>query len=180
MVLETFELYEINSGYITSGTSFTNNFVFPNLSAGTYYVVADDGGGCTGKSQSCIVKDSTPMDFGFYIINNAGCGIDTGAIYITGLTGVGPYTYLWNNGNTTSSITGLTGGSYSVTITDSQGCTLNKPVNVGIVPNVGIAAIFTTNPSCFSADGTVDVIVTGGTPPILFFRNKRKCRYNLR
>ena len=164
----TFYLYELNSGFITSGTSVENNFIFNNLSAGTYFVVADDGGGCSGKSESCIIKDSVPMDFGFYVINNAGCGVDSGAVYITGLTGVGPYTYLWNNGNTTSSITGLTGGSYSVIVTDSQGCTLNKPVNVGIVPNVGIAAILTTNPSCFSADGMVNVYITGGTPPYYY------------
>lgn len=164
----TYYLYENTSGLITSGTSPTNDFVFNSLSAGTYYVIADDGGGCTGKSESCIVKSSTAMDFGFYVIDNAGCGVDSGAIYITGLTGVGPYTYLWSDGSTNSSISGLTSGGYFVTITDSQGCILTKSTNVNIVPNVGIAAIITTNPSCFSANGTVDVYITGGTPPYYF------------
>jgi len=164
----TYYLYESTSGLITSGTSVTNDFVFNSLSAGTYYVIADDGGGCTGKSESCIIKSSTTMNFGFYVVDNAGCGVDSGAIYISGLTGVGPYTYLWSDGSTNSSITGLTSGGYSVTITDSQGCVLTKSTNVNIVPNVGIAAIITTNPSCFSADGTVDVYITGGTPPYYF------------
>jgi uncharacterized protein (DUF2141 family) len=164
----SFYLYENSTGYVTSGESFTNDFVFNNLSAGTYYVIGDDGGGCTGKSESCIIKSSTTMDFGFYVINNAGCGVDSGAIYITGLTGVGPYTYLWSNGSSTSSISGLTSSGYSVTITDSKGCILTKSTNVGFVPNVGIAAMLTTNPSCFSADGTCDVYVTGGTPPYYF------------
>jgi uncharacterized protein (DUF2141 family) len=164
----TYYLYENILGYVTSGTSSFGYFEFNTLTAGTYYVVADDGGGCTGKSESCIIKSSTTMDFGFYVVDDAGCGVNSGAIYITGLTGVSPYTYLWSNGSTNSSITGLTAGGYSVTITDSKGCTLNKVTNVVNVPNVGIAAILTTNPSCFSADGTVDVYITGGTPPYFY------------
>jgi hypothetical protein len=164
----SFYLFENNSGFVTSGVSPSNDFVFENLSAGTYYVIADDGGGCTGKSESCIIKSSTTMDFGFYVINNAGCGIDSGAIYLTGLTGVSPYTYQWSNGSTNSSITGLTTGGYSVTITDSNNCSITKATNVELVPNVGIAALLVSSPSCFSADGTCDVYVTGGTPPYYF------------
>lgn len=166
--LGSFYLYDYLSNLITSGDSVSNDFVFNSLSAGTYYIVANDGGGCTGKSESCIIKSSTTMDFGFYVIDNAGCGIDSGAIYITGLTGVSPYTYLWNDGSTTSFLTGLTNGGYTVTISDSIGCVITKTTNVNFVPNVGIAGIITTNPSCFSADGTVNVYVTGGTAPYYF------------
>jgi uncharacterized protein (DUF2141 family) len=163
-----FYLYENTLGLITSGIGYSSDFTFTALAPGTYYVVADDGGGCSGKTESCIIKSSTTMDFGFYVVNNAGCGVTSGAIYITGLTGVGPYTYLWSNGNTNSSISGLTDGAYSVTITDSQGCITSKGTDVITIPNVGIAAILTTNPSCFSADGTADVYITGGTPPYYF------------
>ncbi len=47
-----FYLYHNTLGYITSGESFTNTYFFDSLSAGTYYVIANDGGGCTGKSET--------------------------------------------------------------------------------------------------------------------------------
>ena len=96
-----FYLYENTQGYVTSGTSTLDDFVFSNLSAGTYYVLVDDGGGCTGRSESCIIKSSEDFDFGFYIVNDSRCETTaTGKVFITGLTGNPPYTYSWNNGGT--------------------------------------------------------------------------------
>lgn len=165
----TFSLYEFNSGFITSGASFGDSYSFGSLSAGTYYVIADDGGGCTGKSETCIIKDSDPLDFNFYVINNAGCAVNSGAIYITGLTGTPPYTYLWAPyGQTTSSITGLTGGSYNVTITDGSGCVMTKGTTVVTVPHIGLGAFTVVNPSCFKSDGEVTVTITGGTAPFYY------------
>ena len=43
-----FYLYSDTGGYRKSGTSLTNQFIFDTLSADTYYVIGDDGGGCTG------------------------------------------------------------------------------------------------------------------------------------
>lgn len=164
----TFSLYELSSGFITSGQSFDNEFVFDTLSAGTYYVIADDGGGCTGKSETCIIKSSSTLDFGVYVINDAGCAVDSGAIYVTGATGVPPYTYLWSNGQTTPSITGLTPGNYNVIVTDSAGCSTSLGVVVNEVPPIGFGTFTVTNPSCNSSDGTVTLVTTGGTAPFYY------------
>ena len=164
----SFSLYEISSGFITSGQSFNNEFIFDSLSAGTYYVIADDGGGCTGKTESCIVKSSSTLDFGVYVINDAGCAVDSGAIYVTGQTGVPPYTYLWSNGQTTPSITGLTPGNYNIVVTDSAGCSNSLGVVVNEVPPIGLGTFTVTNPSCYSSDGSVTVVTTGGTAPFYY------------
>ena len=163
-----FSLYETNNGFISSGQSFNNLFTFGSLSAGTYYVVADDGGGCTGKSESCIVKSSSTLDFGVYVINDAGCAVDSGAIYVTGQTGVPPYTYLWSNGSTTQSITGLTPGNYNVVVTDSAGCSSSLGVVVDEVPPIGFGTFTITNPSCYTSDGSVTIVTTGGTAPFYY------------
>jgi surface protein len=163
-----FYLYEYSSGYITSGTSFTESYSFNTLSAGTYYVIADDGGGCTGKSETCIIKESTPLEIGLYVVNDAGCAVNSGGIYITGLTGVPPYTYLWSNGETTQSITGLTAGPYNVTVTDGSGCSQSSGVTITKVPPVGLGAFTVVSPSCFASDGEVTITITGGTAPFYY------------
>lgn len=164
----SFSLYG-STGYQTSATSINNTYIFTNLSADTYYVVGDDGGGCTGKSESCIVKSSTTLNFGLYVVNDTPCAstslTNVGKIFVTGLTGVGPYTYLWSNGDTTSSISGLSTGLYSVTITDSTGCVASNTTFVDVVPSPSFAAVYVTPPTCFNNDGELNIIIVGGTPP---------------
>ena len=165
----SFYLYNNSLGYVTSGFSYTNEYIFTNLSPGTYYVIGDDGGGCTGKSETCIVKPSTELDFGFFVVNNSNCGNgNTGKLYVTGLTGNAPYYYLWSNGTIDDYLTGLTSGNYSVTITDSSGCIVNKSVNVNDVPLIGLLSLSTINPDCFIANGSATINITGGAAPYFF------------
>lgn len=166
-----FSLYETTLGFITSGgTTLSGYYEFNSLSPGTYYVIGNDGGGCTGKSETCIIKSSTTLDYGLYIINNPGCGSNLGSIYVTGLTGNPPYTYLWSNLETTSFITGLTdGNSYSVNVTDNTGCQVTKSGYVGKVDSVGLGSFITTAPTCLNSDGEIKVIITGGTGPYYYW-----------
>lgn len=166
--ISEFSLYERTNGYITSGLSTSNSYTFNGLAPGIYYVVGDDGGGCTGKSETCIIKSSTTIDYGFYVVNDAGCAVNSGKIFVTGLTGNPPYTYLWTNGSVMSSISGLTSGTYGVTITDSTTCTVSKSAIVVDVPTVGFGTFMVTPPSCFTSDGEVTIIITGGTAPYYY------------
>lgn len=164
-----FYLYENNSGFIDYVNTQYNYGVFNNLSAGTYYVLVDDGGGCTGVSESCIVKPSEELDYEFFTVNDSGCSlIGDGKIYIINLNGFPPYTYLWSNGQTTSSISGLTEGTYTVTVTDSRGCVKSNESIVITVPKVDIVQVTKTTPDCNQYNGIITVEVTGGTPPYSF------------
>jgi hypothetical protein len=163
-----FYLYDNLNGFISSATTNDNFYTFSNLSASTYYVIANDGGGCTGKSETCIIKSSSTFDYGFYTVNDAGCTTHSGKIYVTGLTGNPPFSYLWSNGKTDSFITGLTGGDYSVTITDNTGCIISKSVNLVSVIPVSIGSLFATSPTCFSSNGEVTAVILNGTPPYYY------------
>ena len=167
-LLPSFYLYETTYGFETQIQTLNGNAIFTNLEAGTYYVIAEDGAGCTGKSESCIIKSSTTLDFGFYVINDSNCGINTGSIYITGITGSPPYSYLWSNGENTNYISGLTEGVYSVIITDSNGCTITKSTTIFSVPSLSVTNLIGTPPSCFSGDGEITVYVSGGTAPYYY------------
>jgi len=164
-----FYLYDTTIGYITSATSLNNFYVFDNLGAGTYYVVGDDGGGCTGKSETCIIMNSNELSVGLFIVNASSCAPNTGAIYVTGVTGTPPYTYSWSpGGQTTNSITGLTVGNYILTVTDSEGCIQSSGITITAKPPVGLVDISFVNPTCFASDGEVSLIVSGGTAPFQY------------
>lgn len=165
-----YQVYETTLGYVGSGQTTTSTNTFSPLSAGTYYILGDDGGGCTGTSASFVVLSSNTLDYGFYVVNDASCVTGTGAgkLFVTGETGTPPYTYLWSNGETTSSITGLTSGSYGVTVVDSDGCSLSKTVDVDYVLPIEVTSVNTTPPSCFSNDGEVTLFVNNGTAPYYY------------
>ena len=164
----TFSLYNNTTGFVSSGESSSNTFEFTTIPYGTYYVIADDGGGCTGKSETCIIKNSTTIDYGFYIVNDAGCAVNSGKMFISGLTGNPPYTYLWSDGSIGDSISNLSTGVYSVTVTDNTGCSVSKSGFVGKIDPVGFGVAYLTQPTCFSSDGEVTITITGGTPPFYY------------
>jgi hypothetical protein len=164
-----FSLYNINNNYLASATTNTNEAVFGSLSAGTYYLGVTDLGGCTAFTQTFIIEGSEPLDFGLYVVPNSSCGgAPIGKIFVTGQTGQSPYSYLWNNGQTGSTITGLTSGNYSVAVTDAFGCTLSKEGTITNVNPVGLGLFTSTAPTCLQSNGVINMTITGGTEPFYY------------
>jgi len=98
---------------------------------------------------------------------NAGCfGAKNGSIYIT-LTGCTAQSYLWNTGQTSQNLIGIGAGTYAVTVTDTNGSTTVKSGIVVTEPTVINITESTTNVSCTS-NGTIQLTVTGGTPPYTY------------
>jgi hypothetical protein len=167
----TYFLYQSGGTFISSAITDTSEVVFTSLSAGTYYMTIEDLGGCSGRSQNFLVGTSTPADFGLYVVPNSGCGgpIPNGKIYVTGQTGSPPLSYVWaDNISDTDFATGLTAGSYSVTMTDGYGCQVTKIGTVTTIEPVGFGSFTVTNPTCFASDGSITLTITGGTAPFYY------------
>ena len=165
----SYYLYDGLNNFVVSGDSSTGYFTFYGLSADTYNVDVFDYGGCSGNTGTCIIKSSTDIDYGFYVIGNSNCAAgNTGTIYVTGLTGNPPFTYVWSTGAITTSISGLTSGTYSLTITDATGCSKTLPATISTVPTLGIVNFVNVSPTCFQNDGSVTVNISGGTPPYYY------------
>ncbi|MBK9412023.1 MAG: hypothetical protein IPN61_01135 [Bacteroidetes bacterium] len=99
------------------------------LIAGTYSVTATDGIGCTASSSVVVTQPNDILIVGQ--VTNTGCsGGGTGAVDITVAGGTSPYTFLWSNSATTEDITGLGAGTYTVTVTDANGCTKSESFTV--------------------------------------------------
>ncbi|GAB4407951.1 MAG: hypothetical protein OHK0039_10750 [Bacteroidia bacterium] len=97
------------------------------------------------------------------------CGQSDGQIAALATGGNGTFSYEWNTGATTATLTGVTAGTYAVIATDERGCVAEAEL---ILNNQGAASIALSdvaNITCFGAnDGTATPILTGGTAPFTF------------
>ena len=101
------------------------------LQAGTYTISVTDGGGCTGIETVTITEPSAITVS--VVATPAGCG-NTGSVAATASGGTGALSYLWNTGESTSSVSNLGAGTYTVTVTDDNACTATDN---GTVTTVG-------------------------------------------
>ena len=95
-------------------------------------------------------------------------GGDNGSITLTMTGGIAPFNYLWAHDNSLNSaeLSNLEAGTYEVTITDANGCQANYTYSIN-EPASGVnIAITPTDETCDGADdGTVTIVLTGGTAP---------------
>lgn len=116
-----------------------------NLCAGTYSVTVTDANNCTSAvsvtiTQPSVLSSSTSS-------TNALCGQSNGSASVTASGGSPAYTYAWSpSGGNSSSATGLSAGNYTVTVTDSKGCTSVATVAVNTIGSANAA--FTNNTVC--------------------------------
>ncbi len=142
-----------------------------NLTSGNYSVLVTDDNGCNITKQVTITEPSflntnyttTPED----------CGQSNGSIAVTATGGTGNYTYSWNTNpvQTTATATGLASGTYTLTVTDANGCIATLTVNL---PNAGglFAEATSTNVSCFGGtNGTATLHASGGAQPYVYAWN---------
>ncbi len=135
-----------------------------NLVAGTYPVTVTDNKGCTASSNAVITQPTSALS-ATTIVNNPNCsGGNTGAMDLSVLGGVTPYTFNWGGGITTEDRTNLATGTYTVVVTDSNNCTVSKTAIVAQPNILSVIVSSATNVLCFGGNnGTITTNVTGGT-----------------
>jgi hypothetical protein len=135
-----------------------------NLAAGLYTVTIADAAGATGTVSNIIVTQPTPLTSTAAQTNIACNGGNEGAASVSASGGTGPYTYRWSTGATTPAITGLTAGSYSVSIGDANGCMTSRTIVV-VQPSALTATTSQTDVTTNGgSNGTATITVGGGTP----------------
>ncbi len=153
--------------YLWTPGNFTTNCI-NNLCAGTYTVTITDSKGCT-KTATVSITTPPPLGAGANINNNVLCaGQCNGSATANATGGVTSYTYLWQPGaQTTQTVTNLCAGTYTVTVTDANGCTATQSIQI-TQPPVLSASITGTTSSCNICNGTATISVSGGTSPYSF------------
>jgi hypothetical protein len=133
-----------------------------NLCAGNYTVTVTDANGCTSTSSLALVDPAqliiTPAVTS--VLCNGQC---TGAVD-AGVTGNGPFTFTWNTTpvQTTQVASSLCAGSYTVTVTDNDGCTSTSSVLVTQPLALTLSANITNATCTGCSDGVVDATPGGG------------------
>ncbi len=130
----------------------------------------------TGNSTCPPAQDQVTITFPNSFANTSITSVDAICFgTATGSATVTPadpgFTYLWNDpaAQTTATATALGAGTYTVTITDSFGCSTQLSTLIGPVAALSIADISSTNESCLGLeDGTATVSVSGGTAPYTY------------
>ena len=106
-----------------------------NVSPGTYIVTATDQQKCS-NTDTIVLGAPSPMTFTAVIIDDNGS--NSGEIELTVIGGpAGKNAFLWTPGDsTTQNLRGVPAGTYTVTVTDSKGCTADSVFTVGVVTGV--------------------------------------------
>ncbi|MCB0692909.1 MAG: hypothetical protein H6568_01850 [Lewinellaceae bacterium] len=134
------------------------------LTAGTYSVLVSDANGCDGE-RTFQIQQPPALSMTLQVVEPACHGDETGSISIDVSGGTSPYTFLWSNGATTQTIQDLPAGSYAVTVSDQNGCSLVQDVNLLQPDALALDAVGSSVTCANAADGAIDLSVTGGTSP---------------
>ncbi len=146
------------------------------LSAGTYTVTVTDANACT-KSVTVSVTQPTAI-ITTTTVTASTCTLGGTATASSG-GGTGVYSYLWSNGQTTQTATGLAIGNYTVTVSDANNCTQTATASIigTSGPTAGIS--IANNLKCFNDNsGSTTVTATGGTGSYTYSWNNGQTNAN--
>ncbi|HXH19213.1 MAG TPA: T9SS type A sorting domain-containing protein, partial [Chitinophagales bacterium] len=130
-------------------------------------VTVTDNNLCTATHSRTISTITSALTASSTIVNITPCyGDSNGSIDLTPGGGTPGYSYSWSSGQTTQDISGRTAGTYTVTITDANGCTLTHSRTLTQPAQVSASASVTNITTCYGdTTGSVTVSVSGGTAP---------------
>ena len=141
-----------------------------NLPVGVYQVSVTDSLGCFATATDTIKKLGVTITT--LLQQNFRCDINTGKIIIGVSQGTQPYVLRWNNQATTDTLDGLRPGTYSVTVTDQQGCKDSAIYTIAQNNNSVVVLTTVTPVTCANINnGSAIATITGGLAPYSYLWN---------
>jgi gliding motility-associated-like protein len=139
-----------------------------NLANGVYSVTVSDALSCSVSASASVLRFADIV-FNAPTIVAASCNQSNGSATVNPTAGSGGFTYLWSNGENTSTISGLAAGVYDVTVADVNLCTATSSVTITQDGAPAITNTSQTDVSCFGgSDGTATIAAAGGAGSISY------------
>ncbi len=136
------------------------------LPVGGYNVTITDVNGCSNTTNA-IINSPAPVT-AIALPNDATCfGNANGSLDITAVGGTTPYTYIWSNGPAVEDLFGIPAGTYTVTITDVNGCIGIETFTIGQPAQMSFSLGADEN-LCLGNSTTLTPTVSGGNAPYVF------------
>ena len=161
-----------NPPYIFNWNNGQTTQNMDEIAVGNYSVVITDANNCSIISNTIQVSDPAPIEIIIDEVTHIDCfGSDDGAINISVSGGTGSYSFDWSHGEATEDIFNLQPGSYAVTATDANGCSVISNF-VEIQEKSVLETEFdqVQNILCHgSLNGFIEITTTGGTTPYTYF-----------
>ena len=157
-----------SGGYAFLWSDGSTNQDLINVTAGNYSVTVTDMNGCQIQTSFEIEEPTSPLSI-VLSSQDAKCnGESSGSAQSIVTGGTAPYTYNWSNGSTNNSIINVSANTYTLTVTDANGCTSFSGTTVG-EPTELLLTTTITDVSCYEySDGEVVVDIQGGVQPYSF------------
>jgi hypothetical protein len=151
----------------STGQTYNNSTgTFNNLSNGSYFLWVDDSYGCSPVIDTFVViSNTTTFDLNTEHSNPVCYGECTGTATVRVDSSVSVLSCLWSNTSTSTAISNLCSGTYSVTVTNVQGCTATSSVQISTPNQIDITIVSTSDESCILNDGTAEINSVGGIAP---------------
>ena len=138
------------------------------LAAGTYTVTVTDANGCTASKSVTIAQPAAALASSESHVNVLCYGNSTGSIDLSVSGGTPGYSYSWSPGGaTTEDLSALAAGTYTVTVTDANGCATTKMVTI-TQPAAALAVSVNSPTVCAGSSATLTAAVSGGTAGYMY------------
>ncbi len=160
-------------GYTFLWSNAKTTDTISGLTAGLYQVTVTDSYGCRDSASVNITQPSASVSAIADSVNVKCFGQNTGLAWVTASGGTPGYTYLWSSAaQATDTISGLTSGSYTVTVSDVNKCTVSVSVNVTQPATALSVGIATTAITCKGySNGKLLATASDGTPGYTYLWN---------
>lgn len=143
--------YSWNNGY--HGTSLSG------VAYGNYTLTVTDSHDCSVVASAVVAQPSlvTARVTSTHVV----CGVSAGSLMLNVFGGTSPYTYIWSNGSQADSQSDITEGSYTVTVTDANGCSATSSTSVNITGALSVSITEVSPISCYGMSDAALMVETG-------------------